>query len=33
MNISYTSSGFIVYQMLSITQIIEPNIKNKIELL
>jgi hypothetical protein len=32
-NASYAGSGFIVYQIPSITQIVEPNIENKIELL
>jgi hypothetical protein len=32
-NASYAGSGFIAYQMPSITQIVEPNIEDKIELL
>jgi hypothetical protein len=32
-NTSYAGSGFIVYQMPSMTQIVEPNIEDKIELL
>jgi hypothetical protein len=32
-NTSYAGSGFIAYQMPSITQIVESNIEDKIELL